>query len=121
MCRTPEYWSTVLLLALICTAAVSGVLQHGFLSLLQKQSPSLWRTLGKRRVLTDDGDKSFAAAQWYLITGEYKTHQEPELVTRGDRARIAFLISCIALFSWGAFASIANASPRLACLLGVSQ
>ena len=120
MCRNPEYWSTVLLAVFLCAGAVSAALQHGFLSHLRKLSPSLWRSLGERRVLTDDGNKSYAAAQWYLITGEYETHQDPELVTRGDRARLAFLISCVALFSWGAFAAITNASPRLACLLGVS-
>lgn len=120
MCSPAEFWSTLLLVPLLGCFALNVALQHRFLTNLEAQRPELWRTLAQRRVITDDGNKSYAAAQWYLVTGEFRTLDEPELVSLGLKARLAFFALALAFVAWGAFGSALNAWPRLACL-GVVQ
>lgn len=119
MCTGPELWSTFLLLASAAAAAVSGVLQHRFLSRLEDQQPAVWNKLGKRKVLTDDGNTSYAAAQWYLLEGEFTALDDPSLAALGSRARMSFFGTAVMFIAWGVLVVLANASPRLTCILGL--
>jgi hypothetical protein len=77
----------------ICAFIASAVLQTRYLSFLEKQRPALWRELAERRPITDDGNFSYAAAQWYLITGEYNHDEDPEVWRLAWRARVAFFVT----------------------------
>ncbi|CAN7322040.1 hypothetical protein LJR039_001635 [Pseudorhodoferax sp. LjRoot39] len=109
----------MLILAFAAAAALSGGLQHRFLSRLEHQEPTVWSALGKRRVLTDDGDTSYAAAQWYLLNGEFTALNDQSLASLGRHARMSFFGTAAILIAWGVVAIAANASPRLTCFLGI--
>jgi len=121
MCTNAELWSTLLLVALAAAAAVSAILQHRFLSQLEDQHPSVWKQLGKRKVLTDDGTTSYAAAQWYLLEAEFTTLENLSLVALGRKARTSFFAAAAIFIAWGVVAVSANASPRLTCILSLLQ
>ncbi|WP_421882400.1 hypothetical protein [Methylibium sp.] len=116
MCTDGQLWSTLLFMLLVAAAIPSAVFQHRFLVQLESQHPKVWSTLGKRTVLTEDGNTSYASAQWYLLTGEFATLPDSALVAQGMKARAFFLVTAVALVAWGVAAVLANASPRLACI-----
>ncbi len=120
MCHSFESWSAALLLVFLFAFLLNAVLQHRFLTRLEDDHPSQWRELGKRKVWTDDGNTSYAAAQWYLLSGEFRTLHDPTLVALGVRARRAALSAIAALGLWGTFVTITQASPSFSCLLGFS-
>jgi hypothetical protein len=94
-------------------------LGHRFLYHLEAAEPFLWSDLGKRRIWTDDGNLSYAAAQWFLLAGEYKSLDDQSIVEKGDRARIAFFCMLAALIAWGVHASIFDAEPQFSCVLDI--
>lgn len=120
MCQPVESWSAALLLVFLCVFSINAVLQHRFLKQLENGHPLRWQELGKRRVWTDDGNTSYAAAQWYLLSGEFRTLNDETLVALGVRSRRAALASIAALVLWGLFVTITQASPSFSCLLGLS-
>lgn len=101
MCRAADFLSTVMLLVWIGACVPMGILQHRFLSRLENSRPSLWKELGHRKVWTDDGNKSYAAAQWYLVRGEYKSLGDHSLIDLGNRARNAFFGILGVFLAWG--------------------
>lgn len=119
MCHAADFWSIALLVLLAAIGVVNAVLQHRFLHHLEVAVPSLWSKLGKRKVWTDDGNISYAAAQLYLLEGEYKSNGDQSLVEVGDRARVAFFCMLAALLIWGVHASVLGALPRFSCLLRI--
>jgi hypothetical protein len=117
VCTPLDHWHIALFCALVATAAIAALLQHRFVTQLESHSPSVWEQLGKRRVWADDGNRSYAAAQLFLLKGEHTSLTDPALVRLGSRARWAFFV-CAGLFLvWFMFAAEVNSFvPRFSCL-----
>ena len=90
MCAAVDYAFLALCTFAVAALIANVVLQSRFLSSLEATHPTLWHQLGRRRPFAEDGNFSYAAAQWYLITGEFNHSKEPDLVLSGRRARTAF-------------------------------
>lgn len=103
---------------LVVLAAIpSGVLQHRFVRSLEKTLPAIWAELGTRKKLrTEDGNKHYAAAQRFLIWGEYKSLSDERLVKMGDRSRTAFFVFIASLVVFGFCAALTQGTPQLSCL-----
>ena len=98
----------------------NAVLQGKFLSNLEARHRNLWHRLGKRRPFAEDGNFSYAAAQWYLITGEFRYSNEPDIVASGRLARSAFFGFLFLVASCVAVAQVTGTGPKsLSCLLPV--
>ncbi len=72
-----------------------------------------------RKVWTDDGNISYAAAQWFLLEGEYKSINDQAIIEKGDRARLAFFCMLAALMAWGVCASVSGVWFPFSCLLEI--
>ena len=119
MCTQPEYWSIALFTALVIAAAVAAFLQHRFVTRLEPHSPSLWADLSKRRVWVDDGNRTYAAAQLFLLKGEHTSLSDPALIQLGSRARWAFFVTVGLFLVWFIFVVESNSlMPRFSCLFG---
>ncbi len=69
----------------------------------------------------DDGNRTVAVADWYFISGEFKTLNNPALVQLGVKARRAAFTTIGTFVVWGTFVSISQATPSFSCLLGMSS
>jgi hypothetical protein len=117
MCSHPDFISTMAFGLVVLAAIPSGVLQHRFVRSLEKTLPAIWAELGTRKKLwTEDGNKHYAAAQRFLIWGEYKSLSDERLVKMGDRSRTAFFVFIASLVVFGFCAALTQGTPQLSCL-----
>ncbi len=122
MCTAADYAFFALSVAAVTAFVANAILQSRFLSKLEATHPTLWHQLGKRRPFTEDGNFSYAAAQWYLIAGEFNYSNEPDLVRSGKCARSAFVAFLILAAACLAVTQVAGTGPeRLSCLLPVQD
>lgn len=116
MCSAFDFFSTVTLAVVCLTAVPLAVLHDRFLRRLETTHPSLWEELGARKVWFRDGDKAYAAAQLFLLGGEYQSLSDAALVKLGDRARLAGLVFGLSLFVWTILQNVTHGTPQLSCL-----
>jgi hypothetical protein len=117
VCTQTEYWYIALFTALLIATASAVFLQHRFFTRLESHSPSLWAELGNRRVWADDGNRTYAAAQLFLLRGEHRSLTDLALVQLGSRARWAFFVTVGLFLAWFMFATELNSlMPRFSCL-----
>ena len=122
MCQILEGWS--LILALLCAVmfGIHGVLQLRFFKAFERSAPLVWKTFANTRNWMDWSDSSgTAAAQWYLLKGDFTNITDASLVARAKRSRLATLAFLVLLGVWGLFVWATQALPRLACIPGLGS
>ena len=108
--------STIVFLALAISFAVAfgynAIVQTRFMRRLRKEHPLIWGELGQRKVISEDADRALAAAQLYLLAGEYKSVNDLVLVQLGQRAVAAFYVGIAIAIAMFIAASLAG-SPAI--------
>jgi hypothetical protein len=90
MCSASAIAFIVLAVSFAVAFGYNALVQTRFIRRLRQEHPLVWGDLGRRKVLTEDADPTLAAAQFYLLAGEYKSVKDSVLVQLGRRAVIAF-------------------------------
>jgi hypothetical protein len=118
MCHTANTWSAALLLLFFLTVAIHAVLQMRFLKQLERRYPGQWEEWVDEDAWGDESSATYSAGFWYVLSGKYRALGDRQLAARAVGARLAAVVSIVALASWGGFVAITQASPSFACLLG---
>lgn len=117
MCEDVHLAFVLLAAAFVLAALWAFLAQRAFLRELGHSRPDVWKLLGSRKVWTEDGDKNLAAAQRFVIWGEYRLLDDPALVALGHRARLACAsVAGVLLLAAIAIAMSQGAPAWQACL-----
>ncbi|MGN6829242.1 hypothetical protein [Paucibacter sp. M5-1] len=93
----------------------NAFVQTRFMRRLRQEHPSVWVELGQRKVITEDADRTLAAAQLYLLAGEYKLVNDVILVQLGRRAVAAFYFGIAIALAMFIAAGLAGESAISEC------
>ncbi len=111
--------STIMFFALAVSFAVAfaynAFVQTRFMRRLKAEHPLVWVELGQRTVITDDADRTLAAAQFYLLAGEYKSVNDLVLIQLGGRAVAAFYFGVGIAIAMFLAAGVAGSSAISEC------
>ena len=115
MCSTSTIAFLVLAISFAVAFGYNAFVQTRFMRRLEEAHPLVWVELGQRKVSTEDADRTLAAAQIYLLAGEYKSVNDSVLVRLGQRAVAAFYIGIAVAIAMFIAAGLAGCSAISEC------
>jgi hypothetical protein len=120
MCTPTELIASLLFIGLLLCMGFGFRHELKFTSHVERNHPTEWRNLAKRgkHLYPEDGNTSYAGAQWYLILrGEYTAIDDPELKILGFKARRAAFLGLGFLVGLALFVVFTQATPSFRCLV----